>query len=242
MTHANQFLVLLHRQTVKSGDSVPQLLFQGYTSGYWEGDFWTRSMMTEGAKESSTQTEPLTISSDGVRLNENAAFANTHFITSVCEGKMLTIHAQRLVLHNRKQRPKLDGFELLHDLFENEPSVSVVHEQVVNITATTTGMQVVGTQDPAQPKYHLDEVTGKNDVLSRIVYELRWLDQRDLGPCFRAFGDHPGVAVPLAGSGQHSTICAGLKCCSPQLRCGSSLTGVPHLGQGTARYQWVHSS
>ncbi|KAL3193607.1 hypothetical protein MRX96_016954 [Rhipicephalus microplus] len=202
-------------------------------------------MMTEGAKESSTQTEPLTISSDGVRLNENAAFANTHFITSVCEGKMLTIHAQRLVLHNRKQRPKLDGFELLHDLFENEPSVSVVHEQVVNITATTTaraettapvvakmsvtaahsahsakvrkaanivhrksiamedargtayavrklsttagigrtstpsttmghskGMQVVGTQDPAQPKYHLDEVTGKNDVLSRIVYEL----------------------------------------------------------------------
>ena len=64
----------------------------------------------------------------------------------------------------------------------------------------------------------------------------RYLDQRDLGPRFRRLDHRPGVAVPRAGSGQYSTVCAVLKCCSPQLRCGSSVTGVPRLGQGTARY------
>ncbi|KAH8032674.1 hypothetical protein HPB51_000403 [Rhipicephalus microplus] len=272
-------------QTVKTGDSVPQ-----HTSGYWEGDFCTRSTQTEVARESSTQTEPLTISSYGVWLNENAALADTHFITSASEDERLTVDTQRLVLHNSSDdtrhsfiwkfasrwnstpfliavaalvsfvfvlvvigtilgtyssNPKMDGLEMLPDLFENEPSVSVVHEQVVNITASTMahadttapvvakkslraahsarsakvrkatntahresiptedargttyavrklpittglrwtstlsttmdhrkGVQVVGTHDLAQRKYHLDEVTGKNDVLSRMVYEL----------------------------------------------------------------------
>ncbi|KAH7985744.1 hypothetical protein HPB51_026762 [Rhipicephalus microplus] len=55
-------------------------------------------------------------------------------------------------------------------------------------------------------------------------------------PCtsFRALDHLPGVAVPRAGSGQHSTVCAVLICCSPQLRCDSSVTGVPRLDQGTA--------
>ncbi|XP_075737663.1 uncharacterized protein LOC142777221 isoform X4 [Rhipicephalus microplus] len=34
------------------------------------------------------------------------------------------------------------------------------------------GVQVVGPQVPAQRKYHLDEVTGNNDVLSRMAYEF----------------------------------------------------------------------
>ncbi|KAH7942652.1 hypothetical protein HPB51_028665 [Rhipicephalus microplus] len=75
--------------------------------------------------------------------------------------------------------------------------------------------------------------------------ELRWrrcLDQRDLGSRFQALDHRPDVAVPRAGFGQHSTVCAMLKCCSLQLRSGSSLTGVSRLGQRTARYPRVHSS
>ncbi|XP_075737661.1 uncharacterized protein LOC142777221 isoform X2 [Rhipicephalus microplus] len=252
------YIAGIEKQMVKTGDSVPQLPFQGYTSGYWEGDFWTRSTQTEGAKESSTQTEPLSISSDGVRLNNDdtrhsfsGKFAprwnSTPFLIVVAA---LVIFVFVLVvigtvLGTYNSNSKMDSLEVLPDLFENEPPHSVVRGQVVNFTTTTKahvdtiapvvakrsvtavhsarsakvrkatntahresiptedarsttyavrklpitvglgststpsttmghrkGVQVVGPQVPAQRKYHLDEVTGNNDVLSRMAYEF----------------------------------------------------------------------
>ncbi|XP_075737664.1 uncharacterized protein LOC142777221 isoform X5 [Rhipicephalus microplus] len=180
------YIAGIEKQMVKTGDSVPQLPFQGYTSGYWEGDFWTRSTQTEGAKESSTQTEPLSISSDGVRLNNSddtrhsfsGKFAprwnSTPFLIVVAA---LVIFVFVLVvigtvLGTYNSNSKMDSLEVLPDLFENEPPHSVVRGQVVNFTTTTKGVQVVGPQVPAQRKYHLDEVTGNNDVLSRMAYEF----------------------------------------------------------------------
>lgn len=53
-----------------AGDSVPRLPFQDYASRRCEPDLWSRSTQTELAAESSTQTEPLAISTDGARLHE----------------------------------------------------------------------------------------------------------------------------------------------------------------------------
>ncbi|XP_075546454.1 uncharacterized protein LOC142579765 isoform X2 [Dermacentor variabilis] len=61
------------KQTAMAGDSVPRLPFQDYTSRRWEPDLWSRSTQTELAAESSTQTEPLEISTDGARLHEDDA-------------------------------------------------------------------------------------------------------------------------------------------------------------------------
>ncbi|KAL3193581.1 hypothetical protein MRX96_016931 [Rhipicephalus microplus] len=64
----------IKKPTVKTGDSLPQLPFQGFTPVYWEWNAWTFSTLTERAKESSTQTEPLTIFSDGAWLKDGQVF------------------------------------------------------------------------------------------------------------------------------------------------------------------------
>ncbi|XP_049268021.1 uncharacterized protein LOC119386613 [Rhipicephalus sanguineus] len=144
------------RQTVMTGDSVPQLPFQGYTSGHWEPDLWSRSTQTELAAESSTQTEPLAMSSDGARLHESddtrhsfswklaPRWNSTPFVVTVAAlgTFVFVLVVVATVLGTNNNSPKMDGFELLPDLFENEPSVSVVREEVVRITSPTTARAV----------------------------------------------------------------------------------------------------
>ncbi|KAL1429547.1 hypothetical protein MTO96_016174 [Rhipicephalus appendiculatus] len=141
----------IKKQTVMTGDSVPQLPFQGYTSRHWEPDLWSRSTQTELATESSTQTEPLAISSDGARLHDSddtrhsfswklaPRWNSTPFVVTVAAlGTFVFVLVVVGTVLGTNNNPKMDGFELLPDLFENEPSVSVVREEVVRITAPTT--------------------------------------------------------------------------------------------------------
>ncbi|KAL3193600.1 hypothetical protein MRX96_016947 [Rhipicephalus microplus] len=142
----------IKKKTVKTGDSLPQLPFQGVTPVYSDWNASTFSTQAERAKESSTKTEPLTIFSDGARLNDSNnsrhwfswKFAPRWnwavFLTSVAALitfiLVLVVIGTALSAHNSD--PKMDGFERLPDLFENKPSISVVHKKRVNITATTT--------------------------------------------------------------------------------------------------------
>ncbi|KAH6943787.1 hypothetical protein HPB50_027352 [Hyalomma asiaticum] len=50
--------------------------------------------------------------------------------------------------------------------------------------------------------------------------------------------EHPRVSVTRGSPVQHNTVCAVLKCCSTQPRCGSSAVGVPRLNRDTT----THSS
>ncbi|KAH6922359.1 hypothetical protein HPB50_013399 [Hyalomma asiaticum] len=61
------------------------------------------------------------------------------------------------------------------------------------------------------------------------------LDQHGLNFCLGRLVQHPCVSVARASPVQHSTVCAVLKCCSTQLRCGSSAIGVPRLSRDTTR-------
>ncbi|KAL3193586.1 hypothetical protein MRX96_016936 [Rhipicephalus microplus] len=146
----------IKKQTVKTGDSLPQLPFQGFTPVYWEWNASTFSTQAERAKESSTQTEPLTVFSDGARLNDSnnsrhwfcwkvAPRCNwAVFLTSVAALAtfILVLVVIGTALSANNSDPKMDGFERLPDLFENKPSISVVHKKRVNITATTTARPV----------------------------------------------------------------------------------------------------
>ncbi|XP_075546434.1 uncharacterized protein LOC142579765 isoform X1 [Dermacentor variabilis] len=137
------------KQTAMAGDSVPRLPFQDYTSRRWEPDLWSRSTQTELAAESSTQTEPLEISTDGARLHEDdARHAFRRKLSSRWNAMQLVITVAALgafifilvviaaVLEAANTNPKMDGFDL-PDFFENEPPVSAAHERPVHITAPT---------------------------------------------------------------------------------------------------------
>ncbi|KAL3193579.1 hypothetical protein MRX96_016929 [Rhipicephalus microplus] len=205
------YIAGIEKQTVKTGDSMPQLPFQGYTSGYWEGDFWTRSTQTEGVKESSTQTEPLSISSDGVRLNDSddtrhsfsgkfaprwnstpflivvAALVIFVFVLVVIGTVLGTSKRSVTAVHSARSAKVRKATNTAHrESIPTEDARSTTYAVrklpiTVGLGSTSTpsttmghrkGVQVVGSRDPAQRKYHVDEVTGKNDVLSRMVYEF----------------------------------------------------------------------
>ncbi|XP_075546461.1 uncharacterized protein LOC142579765 isoform X3 [Dermacentor variabilis] len=169
------------KQTAMAGDSVPRLPFQDYTSRRWEPDLWSRSTQTELAAESSTQTEPLEISTDGARLHEDdARHAFRRKLSSRWNAMQLVITVAALgafifilvviaaVLEAANTNPKMDGFDL-PDFFENEPPVSAAHERPVHITAPTAGVRIIGSHDYATRKDHLQEVTGDLGMPSPII-------------------------------------------------------------------------
>ncbi|XP_054919105.1 uncharacterized protein [Dermacentor andersoni] len=138
------------KQTTMAGDSVPRLPFQDYASRRCEPDLWSRSTQTELAAESSTQTEPLDISTDGARLHEDdARHAFLRKLSSRWNAMQFVITVAALgafvfvlvviaaVLETANMSPKMDGFDLLPDFFENEPPGSAAHERPVHITAPT---------------------------------------------------------------------------------------------------------
>lgn len=139
------------KQTAMAGDSVPQLPFQDYTSGRWAPNLWSRSTQTDLATESSTQTEPLAISTNGARLHEDAFrwklsshWTPTQFVVTVAVlgAFVFVLVVVATVFGAANASPKMDGFELLPDLFENEPSVSAAHEPPVHITAPAAARAV----------------------------------------------------------------------------------------------------
>ncbi|KAH6927417.1 hypothetical protein HPB50_003279 [Hyalomma asiaticum] len=74
-------------------------------------------------------------------------------------------------------------------------------------------------------------------VTDRLAGELEiCLDQRGLDFCLGRLVQHPRVSVARGGPVQQSSVCAVPKCCSTQLRCGSSALGVPRLTRDTTRH------
>lgn len=139
---------------MKTGDSVPQLPFQGYTSQNWESDLWSRSTQTELAIENSTQTEPLAIFADGERLlDDDTRHSFRSKLTSRCHSTPFIVTVAVLVafvfvlvlvatiLGTTNSSSQMDGFDL-PDFFENEPSVSIARGDVVHVTAPTTARAV----------------------------------------------------------------------------------------------------
>ncbi|XP_050051629.1 uncharacterized protein [Dermacentor andersoni] len=170
------------KQTTMAGDSVPRLPFQDYASRRCEPDLWSRSTQTELAAESSTQTEPLDISTDGARLHEDdARHAFLRKLSSRWNAMQFVITVAALgafvfvlvviaaVLETANMSPKMDGFDLLPDFFENEPPGSAAHERPVHITAPTAGVRIIGSHDYATRKDHLQEVTGDLGMPSPII-------------------------------------------------------------------------
>ncbi|KAH6949011.1 hypothetical protein HPB50_027459 [Hyalomma asiaticum] len=144
----------IRKQSVKTGDSVPQLPFQGYTSQDWDSDLWSRTTQTELAMENSTQTEPLAIFADGARLLDDdnrrsfrskwsSRCHSTPFIVTVAAlaAFVFVLILVATILGTTNSSAQMDGFDL-PDFFENEPSVSIARGDVVHVTAPTTARAV----------------------------------------------------------------------------------------------------